>query len=216
MSHPNRARRAICQGVLFSSMCLFLTACGSNWQNYNEEFVHAGITNPQSQAPAWVTGKVQEDNANIYFVGRSIAYDVLDERGGFDGARDHVLDQIGRAISTHVSSTSDLRNARWNPRYLPGEKADQSQDEHMRLAANAIAGDLVERSTYWEQWYLEEKPENYAGWPFNPARQRIKRYKCWVLMSIPRDKFEQRIAETQNHMAVEAAAPGKIYRVTGG
>jgi len=196
--------------------------CGSDYQNYNQTFLGSGMCNAQN-APDWVKGPVgAEDNENLYFVGRGIAHNVLDERAGYNAARDHVLEQLARHVATWVSARAgegDRRTFRMESgwpflgrrarnRHFPGERSKGYLASHVRLCTEALAGDLEEVETYWEQWEVREHPER----PMHRAL-RMKRYKCWVLMAVPKAKVESRVQATLEALRVASAGPNKLYGV---
>jgi len=203
---------------------------GSNWQNYDEEFIRAGILGPDSEnAPAWVRGEMptgQDEKAKdeIYFIGRGLGYNVLDERAAYDAARDHVIAQLGKQIATWVSERAcegDVRyfrpksgylavcGAKHGNRFLPGEKSVQWLRDAVKMCTEALAGDLVDRGVYWEQWYIQENPERPR-----PDELRMKRYKCWVLMSISRQNMESRIQATLKALEITDAQPARLFDLT--
>ena len=196
-----------------------LAGCGSNYQDYDQELLGVGMCNPDA-APEWVrSGVAVADEDNLYFVGRGIAYNVLDERAAYDSARDHALEQVGKYIVARLEAAMAQYDRRtfametgwafWGlvkghesrGRFLPGERAEQRLKTSARMCTEAVVGDLEDRAVYWEQWAVREVPQR----PFEKAL-RMKRYKCWLLMSVPRRKLEDRICVTIQ--AVLAAAAG--------
>ena len=69
---------------------------------------------------------------------------------------------------------------------------------------------MVPRDVYWEQWYIEEMPER----PMSNCL-RMKRYKCWVLMSIPKKAVDERIAATLKAVKTASAGSGKLFASVG-
>ncbi len=200
--------------------------CGSDWQNYDEEYLRSGMWQPGAEnVPVWVKGKVPQSENEIYFVGRGIAYNVFDERAGYDSARDHVLQQLGKQVATWISARSTESDRRtfapgsgWllvpgrgsGNRFLPGERSTQSQAAAVRLCTEALAGDLKDVDVYWEQWYMEETPEKLLARPL-----RMKRYKCWLLMSVPTKKMESRIAATLAGLKIALSGPNTLFASVG-
>jgi hypothetical protein len=212
--------------LLTMSLLPLAVGCGSNWQNYEESFMRSGIVGPQAEnVPPWVKGQMPEDEKNMYFIGRGVAYNVLDERAGYDSARDHVLQQLGRQIATWVSSRAREGDVRWfdpksgwcfvstskpTNRFLPGEQSSQWLSSAVRMTSEALAGDLEEKGVYWEQWYIQEDPER-----MRPNELRMKRYKCWVLMSLSKEQFESRVKLTLDSLQMAAARPDAVFPVVG-
>ncbi len=220
---------------------LMLAGCGSNWQNYDEALVKTsedGLFGPQ--APAWVKGSdvriPGDDESRIYFVGRGVGYNTFDERAAYDAARDHVLQQAGKQIATWVRARvteSDSRNFKGRekpfcvllpyarrgegPRFLPGERAEQMLAVKVKLTTEALAGDLVDEGVYWEQWSISEMPLDRTLLSNTPTRT-MKRYKCWVRMSVDKQQMESRIQATLEALAIasDARRPGKAFAVVAG
>jgi hypothetical protein len=220
---------------------LMLAGCGSNWQNYDESLLKTsedGLFGPQ--APIWVKGAnvrmPGDDESRVYFVGRGLGYNTFDERAAYDAARDHVLQQLGKQIATWVHARAmeaDSRNfkgrekpvcvllpcvrAGEGPRFLPGERAEQLLAAKVKLTTEALAGDLVDEGVYWEQWSISEMPSDRTLLS-NTASRTMKRYKCWVRMSVAKDELESRIQATLNALAIasDARRPGKAFAVVAG
>lgn len=221
-------------------MGMMLVGCGSKWQNYDEKLLETSESGLFGQdAPAWVKGtkvRMSEDEADrIYFVGRSIGYNTFDERAAYDSARDHVLEQVGRQIATWVNVRTteiDRRNYQGGekplsvllpffrksggPRFLPGEKADQQLAVRIKTLTSALTGDLIDEGVYWEKWSILEEPLDQTLLS-NTATRTMKRYKCWVRMSISKEQLESRIKTTMEalEIAAKSSGPGKLYSVSG-
>lgn len=177
------------------------TSCGSKWQTHDEQLVRTQITTA-SDAPEWVTGRIQTDPAMLSFVGRGGGYNVLDERKAFDEAFMHAREQLAQYVGTRVTSESCDQDWADGARFLPledsgpgdGEKPGQAIRSRAKQFAEAIVGELLPVAQYWEQWDVHETPERkWDGmWMENKERFEIRRYKCWVLAQVPRtnvDKF---------------------------
>ena len=196
-----------------------LTGCGSGYHDYDQELLDGGMCNPDA-APAWVkSGVAVVDEENLYFIGRGIGYNILDERAAYDSARDHATEQLAKYILTRVQARMARGDERqfametgWafvglvqghqnRGRFLPGERADQMLETSVRAATKAVVGDLEDRAVYWEQWAVGEVPQR----PFEKPL-KMRRYKCWLLMSVPRGKLNERIRVAVE--AVLAAAAG--------
>jgi hypothetical protein len=159
-----------------------------------------------------VQGDLPSTNDAVYFVGRSVGYDVLDERGAYDAATAHARQQVAEFMATRVSSrmseVDDSNGVRYLPRpAAPGtpENLHQALTEKVCQFSDAVVGDLVTESQYWEQWDIREKPEKHLY----PYKHRARRYKLWVLMSISREALDRHAAEAiiafRNEEAVAAA-----------
>ncbi len=185
-------------------------------RTYSEMLVREGISGPA--APLWAKGDLSNlpnADSEVYFVGRGVAFNVLDEHAAVNAAREDVLRQLAGLISTRVSATAHELNARANAeakfteeahvRTLPGPELEQAIARDAALFTNGVAGDLLDRGVHFEQWDLrdireglrerdETEREQAAGVYDKTARGTV-RWKCWVLMSISQKKLEQRIED---------------------
>ena len=205
-----------------------VAGCGSGYQNYEEVILGSsadsagGLFSPE--APEWVKGAVTQDAENLYIVGRAVGYNSLDEQGAFDAAQDNALVQLAKHIATWVTITgkrSDTRSFSMSSgvcvippslsgnRFLPGEHADQKITQCVQTTTEALAGDVETREVYWEKIELREVPERLCR-----NSLRMKRYKCWVLMSVPRDKVESRVQATLAALQYEESKrSGRVFAV---
>jgi len=165
------------------------------------------------EAPTWVDGQVPYEPDELFFVGRGGGEDVLDEQAAHREARADAMRQMAEQIATRVNllfGTNDDRRER--ERECHPEFWCQTFDTRVALkakaATSALVGDLEERDVYWEQWAVREHPR-YGYTRRRPCwtdpHGRLHRYKCWVLMAVPRDKFEQRVQMTSKLVLREAA-----------
>ncbi|MCK4341740.1 MAG: hypothetical protein KAY37_08465 [Phycisphaerae bacterium] len=181
-------------------------------RTYREMLVREGMSGPE--APDWVQGSPQQADMpdEVFFVGRSVGYSVLDEYGAVAAAREDIYRQVAELLATRVMSTAHHLNARANSetfftergvngltgfddhtliRTMPGGELQQAVAREAGLFANAVAGDLIDRNVHFEQWDVRDEPVG----AFGRASRGMNRYKCWVLMSIPRDKLDRRVDE---------------------
>lgn len=221
---PHR-RKTYELGLLTLGVLLTLPLAGCH-RTYSEMVIREGMAGPG--APAWVKGDLAglpHSDSEVYFIGRSVVYNALDERAAVAAAREDVLQQFASLISTRVTWQSKELDARANGdtrycleqpgmRLFPGPELAQAIARDAALFSSGIAGDLVERAVHFEQWDLrlvkeglddrvEVDEEQKAGVydadylpPFDPHSARgAVRWKCWILMSIPREKLERRIED---------------------
>lgn len=194
--HIPRTRTLTCFLVL--ALTPFLAGCGSKYQAYNSTMIRSGIAS--EQAPAWVQGHFPDRDNEVYFVGRGVAHNVLDERSTVQSARNDVLSQLAAMLASQVGgsvaiSESDVSGGH---QYLPKENAAQATASanalDLEIDMAAFAGDLRLRGTYFEQWKVRESPPA-AFWDTDRV---VTRYKCWVLMSIPEQRITQLIDEIRD------------------
>jgi hypothetical protein len=199
--------------ALIVAASLFTSGCGSMYQKYNEQMVTAQI-HGNDKAPDWVKGQIQSDGRSLSFVGRGTGYNVLDERKAFDEAFMHAREQLAQYVGTRVISESCDQDWAFGARFLPikdagpgnGEHPDQALRSRAKQVAEAIVGELLPMATYWEQWDVQENPRRHWDglWLENDHRFDMRRYKCWVLASIPRDRVDKFVTATLEMLKNEA------------
>jgi hypothetical protein len=199
-------------------LCGGMAGCASE---FNEELIgqypvegHAiGRPLVSDNAPSWVLRDPQQTGDEVYFVGRGVSFNVIDEAAAVRAAREDILAQFSQLISTRVTTSArqgDLRHdgeasfsqkhmpvqAAWSDdtygiRTLPGPELRQFIEREAAQFTSGIAGDLIDRGVYFEKWDMREEPAGSLG---RPSRGMI-RYKCWALMSIPKATLQQRVEE---------------------
>lgn len=192
---------------------VLLTACGSQFQRYEETLVRNQMHGAED-APEWVRGAIPSTDAELAFVGRGNGYNVLDERKAFDEAFMHARQQLAEYVSTRVTAEACDKDWAKGVRFLPVKDAGPADGEHpgqeiqsrVHQLTDAIVGELLPKSQYWEQWDVDElPPRHWDGlMPVNSHRFEMRRYKCWVLASIRRDRVEKFVDATLASLKNEA------------
>lgn len=201
--------------ALVAAVSLVTTSCGSLYQKHDESLVRAQIHGSDT-APDWVKGQIPSSGTELAFVGRGTAFNVLDERKAFDEAFMHAREQLAQYVGTRVTSEACDKDWAQGARFLPvrdagpgpGEHVDQSLKFRAHQLADSIVGELLPVNQYWEQWDVEEKPSrHFSGlWFENKHEFDMRRYKCWVLTTIPRQRVEKFIDATLAVLKEEADA----------
>lgn len=192
--------------VAGAALCFIpLTACGSKFQLYKEDLVRNQMHGAED-APVWVRGAIPNTDAELAFVGRGNAYNVLDERKAFDEALMHARQQLAEYVGTRVSSEMCDKDWAKGVRYLPyknagpgdGERPGQEIQSRVHQLSEAIVGELLPRDQYWEQWDVFEQPGRHIDdWvPTNSFKFDMRRYKCWVLATVQRERVEKFVDAT--------------------
>jgi hypothetical protein len=223
MNASARALRIVSMFGVFAVLFAPMAGCG---REFREEMIgHTPVNGKlmgqpivSEYAPHWVTGDPQESDDDVYFVGRAVGYMAADEPAAVNAAREDVLQQLAELISTRVCTASGCFDERENAesgfvkrgvngftpfddqrfiRFLPGAELQQFITREACLFTNGIAGELVDRGVYVEKWDTREEPQGLWG----RAARGLIRYKCWVRMSIPREKLERRIEDFRKLVA---------------
>lgn len=218
MNHSSVSTRhsaGLATGIVALSL---LTSCGSLYQKHQEQLVRAAIEGNE-EAPTWVRGEIQRNATELAFVGRGMAFNVLDERKAFDEAMMHAREQLANYISTRVMAESCDQDWAKGARFLPIADAGPGDGESVaamlkfrtKQMTDAVVGELLPVGQYWEQWDVQEDPErHWHRWGFtNHNEYEMRRYKCWVLATVPKqsiDKFVQASLDTLRNEANAALA----------
>lgn len=204
------------------ALAMLAVGCGStNYQVQTETLHQVGIT--AADAPDWVKGiaPADRDPNRVYFVGRGIGFNVLDERGAYDSARDHALEQLARQLATRVTYFTHDVDDQHDTRFLPDEGGCrlfwnwsdvQSNHNHnllkdAKLWTDTIAGHMAEEEVYWERWEVKENPEQM----FCCADRRMTRWKCWGLFSVARADYDALVEAS----ARTQCGSSKLLKVAG-
>lgn len=218
MKSPVRAAIALKAVGVGVACVVVLNGCQSP-RNILAETRHEGESIASASAPRWIMGPRNDEESDpdkYYFVGRSVGYNVFDERGAYDAAVDHVLQQLAKRVHTRVKAyTKDVDVSR-RERFLARERVRQSLKDVAKMRTDALARAVREEEVYWERWEISEEPR----WPCFIGRVlcrdcRMARWKCWVLMSLDRDLFDDTIEDTWSLLEAERVAPAVILRVLG-
>jgi len=201
--------------TLIVAVSLISTSCGSLYQKHEESMVRAQIHGNEN-APDWVKGQIPSTATDLAFVGRGTAFNVLDERKAFDEAFMHAREQLAQYVGTRVTSEACDKDWAKGARFLPlheagpgpGEHVDQSLNSRAHQLADAVVGELLPVNQYWEQWDVQEQPSrHFSGfWFENKHEFDMRRYKCWVLTTIPRQRVEKFVEATLSVLKEEAEA----------
>lgn len=175
------------------ALTALVSACSSPRKHYDETLVRSQMHGADS-APEWVKGVIQTDPSVLSFVGRGLAFNVLDERKAYDEAVMHAREQLAQYVRTQVISEACDKDWADGARFIPsgelefGGTAESSAYLSFRAGqmAEAVVGQLLPTAQHWEQWELEDPKEPH----------KVTRYKCWVLAEVPAERIEGMVNAT--------------------
>ena len=182
--------------TILVSALFALSSCGT-YSNYDETLLESMIYSPS--APTWLTDGPSQTDDEFFFIGRSVCYDVLDERRAFDMARDHALEQYGRMVRSEVHANSGHEEHLNSSRYLAAEPYTQGHAAAGEISTSAVVGDLLEVDSYWEKYKIT------GCCNLGICELAHVRYKCWVLLKVPAGRVASRIEETAKLCAPKPA-----------
>lgn len=215
MNHNSPATRPIAGLTAGIAVLSLLTSCGSLYQKHQEQLVRSAIEGNE-QAPEWVRGEIQRNPSELAFVGRGMAFNVLDERKAFDEALMHTREQLANYIGTRVVAEACDQDWAKGARFLPIADAGPGDGESVaamlkfrtKQMSDVLVGELLPVGQYWEQWDVHEDPaRHWHGWGFtNHNEYEMRRYKCWVLATVPKQSVDKFVSATLETLRQEANA----------
>ena len=132
-------------------------------------------------SPAWTLTPPEASESEVFFVGRSLAVNVLDERHAINQAMDDAAYQIAKGICAGITGKVEIVDSRRGEAIRGKEKTDQPSNETVVVDIKNLISGMVQKSTYYERWSVREKF----------MHPKYKRYKYWVLVSFPSNEFNR-------------------------
>ena len=172
--HPRNVHN---NALLGSLLLICLAACGSL-----ESLEKASKT----PAPEWVVNLTpprppQVGENRQYFIGRSTATNILDERMGINEAMQDAAYSIAAAAAEGVGGSWVIVDSRSGDRVRGADRAQGSAERRIEVDINQLVSGLRQEDGYWEQWKLRGKDIDGT----------VRRYKYWVLVSFPIEELER-------------------------
>lgn len=197
---PNQSLYRLSTALALTAL---VSACASDGprKHYDETLIRSQIHGAES-APEWVKGIIQTDSETLSFVGRGLAFNVLDERKAYDEAVMHAREQLAQYIRTRVISEACDKDWADGARFIPSAELEfggtAESDAYISFRAGqmaeAVVGQLLPTAQHWEQWELEDPKEPH----------KVTRYKCWVLAEVPAARIEGMVNATLAMLEAEA------------
>ena len=128
--------------------------------------------------PSWIRITPPSSDGQEFFVGRTLAVNVLDERRAMLRARHDAAYSIAMSIVTEVRGNSRLVDSQWGDEVRGEEELDVFWQSQIDILVNQILSGFRYLESYWELWEVTDAP---------PGRQpqTFRRYKYYVLVSFP-------------------------------
>ena len=133
------------------------------------------VSSSSPMPPNWRLTPPISASDKVFFVGRSLAVNVLDERHGVNEAIDDAAFQIAKAAIADVKGTVSIIDSRGGEAIRGRETTGQPSESTVRVDVAAIVSNIRQEDTYWERWSVREE---FMG-------KEFKRYKYYVLVAIP-------------------------------
>lgn len=135
---------------------------------------------PQERRPDWTYTPPPSSQGKVFFVGRSLAVDVLDERNAMNQAVDDAIYQIARAAGAEVRGSTKIIDRRWGEAIRGEEETEQPSEEVIRVDVNGTVIGIRQEDIFWERFSVREKF----------LSEKYRRYKYYVLVSVPEEELD--------------------------
>jgi len=120
-------------------------------------------------------------NGKVFFIGRSLGVNILDERNGINAAIDDAAMQIAKDITREVGGRVEFVDSRKGEAIRGKETTEQAGKNQFVFDVSTIVSGVTQEDAYWERWSVREKSlgEGFA------------RYRYYVLVSYPQDELNR-------------------------
>jgi len=143
--------------------------------------------------PYWVRKTPPPANGYEFFVGRSVAVNILDERRALEKARENAAHEIASTIVTEVRGSATLVDNQYGDEARGGEALDTYWNSQITVLTNQILAGVRVVESYWELWQVVDRvPEGKL--------RKFRRYKYYVLVRFPADELERCREQVKKNM----------------
>ena len=131
--------------------------------------------------PAWTYTPPPPSNGKAFFVGRSLAVNVLDEQHAMNEAMDDAIYQIARSAGAEVTGNARYVDHRSGEAIRGTERTEQPSDEEVRVDVNGTVIGVRQEDTFFEKFSVRDKS----------LGDKYQRYKYYVLVSVPQTELDE-------------------------
>lgn len=139
------------------------------------------VETSQVKAPPWTLTPPPPSAGKVFFTGRSLAVNILDEKHGISEAIDDAAYQIAREAAAEVTGQVTIIDTRTGEAIRGQERTEQRSRDQVVVDVRAIVSGLRQEEVYWERWAVRERF----------GEEEFKRYKYWVLVSFPEAELKR-------------------------
>jgi hypothetical protein len=129
----------------------------------------------------------------VFFVGRSLAVNVLDEKNAMNQAMDDAIYQIARAAGAEIRGSTTIIDRRSGEAIRGKEQTEQPSKEEIRVDVNGTVIGVRQEDTFWERFSVREK---FLG-------EKYRRYKYYVLVSVSEQELKELEAQVKKKSRVD-------------
>ncbi len=136
--------------------------------------------------PMWIREKLPPKEGKEFFVGQAVAANVLDERRALLKARQDAAYNIAFSILAEIRGVTYWRDYQRGDEVHGTESLDTDLDHSLRILVDELISGMRVEESYWELWEVRS-PVHHVG--RGEENDTFRRYKYFVLMSIPRKEL---------------------------
>jgi hypothetical protein len=159
-----------------SGIIVFLSGCAQEKLVSDTETRRA-----EEHRPDWTYTPPPASNGKVYFVGRSLAVNVLDEKNAMNQAMDDAIYQIARAAGAEVKGSVRIIDRRSGEAIRGKEQTEQISEDQIQVDVNGTVIGVRQENTFWERFSVREKAFG----------EEYKRYKYYVLVSVSETQLKE-------------------------
>ena len=115
-----------------------------------------------SDRPNWTLIDPPQANGRVYFVGRSLAQNVLDEKNAIISAKHDATYQIALALGVHVTGTYTTTDTRDGSAIQGRGTNNQTAEDKFVATIDTKVSDIQPDEVFWER-YCKRRSKSAAG-----------------------------------------------------
>ena len=151
---------------------------------------------PNENRPDWTINPPTPANGKVFFVGRSLAVNVLDEKHGINEAMDDAIYQIARAAGADVKGHARIVDTRRGEAIRGKEQTEQPSQDEVRVDVDGTVIGIRQQDVFWERYSVRKK-FGLADILYMDEDEKFTRYKYYVLVSVPEAELKRLEEEKQ-------------------
>jgi len=167
-------------GLLVSAVAVVMAGCAGERLTSDKD-----TRRTQERRPDWTYTPPSASNGKVYFVGRSLAVNVLDEKNAMNQAMDDAIYQVARAAGAEVKGSAKIVDRRSGEAIRGRERTQQSSEDQIQVDVDGTVIGVRQEDTFWERFDIREKP----------LGSKYARYKYYVLISVSEQELKDLVEQ---------------------
>jgi len=169
------------------TLCLLIFAlavvlCGCAEKSSDETLISDIETRrTEERRPDWTYIPPPSSQGKVFFVGRSLAVNVLDEKNAMNQAMDDAIHQIARAAGAEYIGSSESIDRRSGEAIRGNERTEQISENQFRVELSGTVIGIRQEDVFWERYSVQEEASS----------SEYRRYIYYVLVSVPEQELKE-------------------------